>query len=829
MSIVDDPAPLVSCIMPTSNRRAFVPMAIRAFTRQDYRERELIIVDDGADPVADLVPPDPQIRYLRHQQKASVGAKRNLACEQAKGSLIAHWDDDDWHAPWRLSYQIEALLKQQADLCGLDTLWFFDPLKNLGWQFRYAAHGRRWLAGGSFCYRRTLWERHRFANMFDGEDTQFVAGLNGARVMRLDRADFYLARIHGGNTNPKRPGGTYWYAAPVDTIRAMLGEDFGPFVACGEQSGPTQGRVSLATAAADRPREAPVKVNIGCADARSEEFLHVDDTPRPGAQQADLQQHRPWASGAGHPIRVTIGVHAAGGAENVAETLDYLRRNTNEPIELILLADGFDAACLPAAKDIACSGTPDERGAASCFNRLVAAAGDAEQLVFLEAGALVGPGWLGTLCGVLNADPAHGLAGPSTNRAWDLQQIFPHARERDIERTAAVAVARHGASWRGTEPLHSLADFCYAVRRPVIEAIGGANEAYGLGPCWEMDYTIRAVRAGFRAVWAQGAFVYRRPPTARRTANEAALFPRSRQLYQDRFCGLRLTGARSGYAEHCRGDDCRHFAPPSLIARERKTGGPERALAAASPLVSCIMPTSSDRADWMDQAIRYFQTQDYADRELIILDDGSVDRSAAMPSDTRVRYHRLPHKMSIGAKRNRACELARGEIVAHWDDDDWYAAERLSAQVAPLLRGEAEICGLTGTRFFDLNQWRFWACTPDLHRRLFVHDVHGGTLVYRRSVFERLARYPDASLAEDAAFLRAAVARGARLAAIEGSELFLYVRHAANTWALTCGQHIDPRGWRPINQPAALAPDRAFYASRTGARPPVAAEAPLVS
>ena len=39
--------PLVSCIMPTYNRREFVPLAIRYFLRQDYANKELIIIDDG--------------------------------------------------------------------------------------------------------------------------------------------------------------------------------------------------------------------------------------------------------------------------------------------------------------------------------------------------------------------------------------------------------------------------------------------------------------------------------------------------------------------------------------------------------------------------------------------------------------------------------------------------------------------------------------------------------------------------------------------------------------------------------------------------------------
>ena len=52
------PQPPVSCLMPTYNRRPFAARAIDAFLAQDYPERELVILDDGEDPIADLVPAD---------------------------------------------------------------------------------------------------------------------------------------------------------------------------------------------------------------------------------------------------------------------------------------------------------------------------------------------------------------------------------------------------------------------------------------------------------------------------------------------------------------------------------------------------------------------------------------------------------------------------------------------------------------------------------------------------------------------------------------------------------------------------------------------------
>jgi glycosyltransferase involved in cell wall biosynthesis len=48
--------------MPTRNRRRFVSQAIGYFLRQDYPNKELVVVDDGEDAVANLIPPDCRIR-----------------------------------------------------------------------------------------------------------------------------------------------------------------------------------------------------------------------------------------------------------------------------------------------------------------------------------------------------------------------------------------------------------------------------------------------------------------------------------------------------------------------------------------------------------------------------------------------------------------------------------------------------------------------------------------------------------------------------------------------------------------------------------------------
>ncbi|MBI3326603.1 MAG: glycosyltransferase [Nitrospinae bacterium] len=533
-------------------------------------------------------------------------------------------------------------------------------------------------------------------------------------------------------------------------------------------------------------------------------------------------------------MKICVGIHVHTEPERLHATLTALRSNTGIPVDVILLPDGPDAimqAALATLQDLPQLGSHEPLGPPACLNRLIAAT-DADILVLLEGGALVGPGWLDYLLAALATDERNGLAGPSTNRSWNEQGVFLQAGGSlaEVAHTAAEARRRFGTAVRTLEPLYSLADFCYVVRREVIAAIGAVDEGYGLGPCWEMDYNVRAARAGWRGVWACAAYVYRAPFTARRKRDEQQRFVASKHRYQDKFCALRQRGARPDYAPHCHGDACEHFALPSLIQIALPPPASDHRLLAADdrrqimdqrqrsdpPLVSCIMPTRN-RVEFVLQSIRFFQRQDYPCRELIIIDDGTESLSERLPADERIRYVHLPGHQSIGGKRNWACEHARGAIIAHWDDDDWYAPHRLSAQVAPLLAGEAEISALQAGIFFDLPHWAFWRCTPDLHRRLFTEDAHGGTLVYRRYVWEQHARYPEISLAEDALFLRQAVHRGMRLHKQPGEDLFIYLRHGDNSWAFACGQFLDPSGWQRVGEPVLPPDDRAFYAARSPA------------
>ena len=195
----------VSCIMPTRGRREWVPLAVRCWLEQDYPAsyRELVVVDDGPDPVGDLMPDSSRVRYIHLMGHNSIGAKINLGCEMARGNLLALWADDDYHAPWRLTYQVSMIQSGPHGICGCDSMLCWDTAQNEMWLYQFVP-GRRtlgYVCGGTMMFRRQFWCERPFDDGGNGEDTRFIQGRSPV-LGNLDYS-FFVATQHGENTAPK--------------------------------------------------------------------------------------------------------------------------------------------------------------------------------------------------------------------------------------------------------------------------------------------------------------------------------------------------------------------------------------------------------------------------------------------------------------------------------------------------------------------------------------------------------------------------------------------------------------------------------------------------
>ena len=122
--------------------------------------------------------------------------------------------------------------------------------------------------------------------------------------------------------------------------------------------------------------------------------------------------------------------------------------------------------------------------------------------------------------------------------------------------------------------------------------------------------------------------------------------------------------------------------------------------------------------------------------------------------------------------------------------------------MAPILAGKADLTGLENKFVLELPAGEFWITQPGLHQKLFVGNVHGGTLVFRKELWTQGLRYPEINLAEDAWLLNRATRLGKRLRRLSNPGVFVYVRHGRNAWRqFTPGQFIDPKGWQRISAP----------------------------
>jgi glycosyltransferase involved in cell wall biosynthesis len=105
--------PLVSVLLPTYNRRNFLPTALSSVVRQNYNNLEIFVIRDGGEDISDVVNSfgDRRIIFINRRENRGKAFSLNEALLQAKGKYIAYLDDDDLYYP----HHIETLINTLED------------------------------------------------------------------------------------------------------------------------------------------------------------------------------------------------------------------------------------------------------------------------------------------------------------------------------------------------------------------------------------------------------------------------------------------------------------------------------------------------------------------------------------------------------------------------------------------------------------------------------------------------------------------------------------------------------------------------------------------
>lgn len=154
--------PLVSICTPTFNRRPFIPIIIKCFENQTYpRDKmEWIIVDDGTDKIEDLVAHLPYVRYFKYDEKMTLGKKRNISNEKAKGDIIVYMDDDDYYPPERVKHAVDTLRNSKALCAGSSAMFLY--YKHIDKMYQFGPYGPNHSTAATFAFKKELLEKTKF-------------------------------------------------------------------------------------------------------------------------------------------------------------------------------------------------------------------------------------------------------------------------------------------------------------------------------------------------------------------------------------------------------------------------------------------------------------------------------------------------------------------------------------------------------------------------------------------------------------------------------------------------------------------------------------------
>jgi glycosyltransferase involved in cell wall biosynthesis len=220
------------------------------------------------------------------------------------------------------------------------------------------------------------------------------------------------------------------------------------------------------------------------------------------------------------------------------------------------------------------------------------------------------------------------------------------------------------------------------------------------------------------------------------------------------------------------------------------------------PKVS-VLCVSYNRPLQLKNTIRFFNWQTWPNKEFILVDDSDQDKRIDLSAFKDVQ-HITTGQRDCGLKHDIALDAAQGDIVCYQDDDDYFSPLRIEKEIEPLLDRRADVTGLPREYILRFPESSFWKMKPD-DRRPKGEDwigngargfkwgaIHDNTAMFGRWAFSKVNRHAHGPIGQKVGFLNSLWSWGRKLEIVRNDGLFIYVRHAKNSWQFKEHEVLEP-------------------------------------
>lgn len=168
-------------------------------------------------------------------------------------------------------------------------------------------------------------------------------------------------------------------------------------------------------------------------------------------------------------------------------------------------------------------------------------------------------------------------------------------------------------------------------------------------------------------------------------------------------------------------------------------------------LISVV--TSTFRSHMLERVIENFTRQNLQEKELIlILNKDSIQFEN--PSTANIRVFRLDEAKTLGECLNFGASLAKYNIIAKMDDDDYYSPQYLTNSLRDLQETKADVVGKAAFFVYFKHKKLLSVYRPRMNH-LFIKNkkllLSGGTLVFKKEILQN-APFPHLNNGEDILF-----------------------------------------------------------------------------